>query len=157
MTSTASGASTSCRRPALLALVSLTVIAVAGCTAARATTATRAASLTFADPAVQAHPGLRLGPPGPVMRLLAEAYNRRDAAALHAVTSSDAFWQLGTMRLGAVDLRFASCKALDHTDYQCSFTHRLPGRPGHGSASVYVSWTPRRGWFMASLKDCGGG
>jgi len=92
------------------------------------------------------------------MRYLAAAYDRRDAAALHAVTRPIACAQLMAMRGGAVHLSLQRSESAPDGRYPCYFRHDYPAslhRRGHGSSTMYVVPARLSGWRMAELLDCG--
>jgi hypothetical protein len=101
---------------------------------------------------------LNFASPQAAMGYLAAAFNADNSAALHEVTTPQAFRQLQAMRSGAVNLRLRSCTLNPRGDYTCQFVHDYPAslhQPGHGAATVIAAPALDPGWYMYTLLDCG--
>jgi hypothetical protein len=89
--------------------------------------------------------------PQAAMTYLAAAYNRDDTAALHAVTTPQAFTALMSMRSSDTGLRLRSCTRNPHGDYTCSLRYGHPGGshgPRHETAMIIAGPAQNPGWYM---------
>jgi hypothetical protein len=105
-----------------------------------------------------AYAGPHFTTPQAAMRYLAAAYNQDDTAALHTVTSREAFANLIAMRSEAVDLRLTYCTPTSHGDYECHFRHNYPAsmhKSGHGTSEFVAAPALNPGWYMYQFLDCG--
>ena len=121
--------------------------------------ATPQPSATAAPVPAAQYTGPNFATPQAAMLFLAQAFNRHDNVALHAVTTPDAYKDLQTMRAGAINLRLLHC-VVDGTagDYTCYFRHDYPPRlhqSGHGEMQVIAAPAKNPGWYMYTLVDCG--
>lgn len=89
--------------------------------------------------------------PQAAMTYLAAAYNNDDTAALHAVTTPQAFTALMSMRSSDTGLRLRSCTRNPHGDYTCSLRYGHPGGrhgPRHETAMIIAAPAQNPGWYM---------
>jgi hypothetical protein len=110
--------------------------------------------------AASGYAGPHFSTPQSAMLYLTGAYNQKDAAELHAVTTPQAFRQLVAMQSEAVDLQLQSCvpSGSGRGDYVCTFRHDYPAslhKSGHGSSQILVAPALNPGWYMDTLLDCG--
>jgi hypothetical protein len=129
-------------------------------TAAPSASATPAPGAPVLAAATSAYTGPHFGTPQAAMSYLTGAYNGDDPAALHAVTTPQAFRQLTAMRSEAVNLQLQSCvpSGSGRGDYVCTFGHDYPAslhQSGHGSSRILVAPAENPGWYMYTLLECG--
>jgi hypothetical protein len=92
------------------------------------------------------------------MRYLADAWNRKDVAAICAVSTPDARYQLLAMHYEAQHLRLSSCDSQGNGAYMCTFTHDYPARlhrHGHGEMQLIAAPATRTGYYTSGFIGCG--
>jgi hypothetical protein len=103
--------------------------------------------------------GPHFSTPQEAMRFLATAYNHRDAAELHWVTTPTSYARLMGMYSEAVNLRLHSCTLnRSRGDYTCNFIHDYPPslhKSGHGAATFTAAPALTPGWYMYTFVGCG--
>jgi hypothetical protein len=94
------------------------------------------------------------------MAYMATAYDNDDAADLHAVTNSQAFTDLLSMRSSDIDLQLESCTARATGDYVCSLRYdyvRGPQDTESRVAMIIAAPALNPGWYMYKfISGCGG-
>jgi len=91
---------------------------------------------------------------------MATAYDNDDTADLHAVTNSQAFTDLLSMRSSDIDLQLESCTARATGDYVCSLRYdyvRGPQDTESRVAMIIAAPALNPGWYMYKfISGCGG-
>jgi hypothetical protein len=117
-----------------------------------------AASPPVTGIAVAQYAGPHFATPQAAMTFLADSYNSGDTAALRAVTDSQAFKALQTMRSTYRDLRLTSCAPRKQGDYVCSFRYHPSGHHGTTArATMMFIAAPavNPGWYLYQfLEGC---
>jgi hypothetical protein len=107
---------------------------------------------------VAQYTGPHFSTPRAAMTFLADAYNSGDTTALHALTDSQAFNALQTMRSTYHDLRLTSCTPRKQGDYVCSFRYDPSGH--HSTAARATTMfiaapAVNPGWYLYQfLEGC---
>jgi hypothetical protein len=112
-------------------------------------------------PAASHYTGPHFSSPSSAMIYLAMAYNRRDATALHAVTTPESYRELTQMRPDMVHLQLRYCTRNPRRgDYICYFRHDYPARmhqSGHGASEMLIAPALNPGWYLYLVLECGSG
>lgn len=137
---------TSRPRPALTAAAAASQPAPAPAASQPATPAATARAVT-----APARIGPHFDTPQAAMAYVAAAYNRDDTAALHAVTTPQAFTSLRAMRASDTDLRLTSCAPRRSGDYVCGLRYSYSARghkPESMAATIIAAPALSSGWYM---------
>ena len=137
---------TSRPRPALTAAAATSRPKAAPAASQPATPAPAASTVT-----APAYNGPHFNTPQAAMAYLAAAYNRDDIAALHAISTPQAFTSLRAMRASDTDLRLTSCAPRQSGDYVCGLRYSYSAR-GHNpesmAATIIAAPALSPGWYM---------
>jgi hypothetical protein len=110
--------------------------------------------------AAPAYQGPHFASPQEAMAYMATAYDNDDTADLHAVTNSQAFADLLSMRSSDIDLQLESCTARTTGDYVCSLRYEyVHGQQDSESRVAMIIAAPalNPGWYMYKfISGCGG-
>jgi hypothetical protein len=110
--------------------------------------------------AAPAYQGPHFATPQEAMTYMATAYDSDDTADLHAVTDSQAFTALLSMRPSDTDLQLESCTARATGDYVCSVRYDyVHGQQNSESKVAMIIAAPALspGWYMYKfISGCGG-